>query len=136
VLIGLRARYHYWLGLALRSSGNRSGERAAYENAIGELTHALILDPFLARAYYVRGLIYWRELSDYARAVRDFTDTLNLEPGHAGAVLNRGLASVYGQLRTPAEQIADFERYLDIGKNGYWRIEAHNQIRRLQSIPS
>jgi len=132
VLTRLRARYHYWLGLAQRSRGNRSGDLAAYEDAIAELTQALMLDPALVSAYFARGQVYWRELSDYGRAVRDFGEALTLNPNHAGAVLNRGLASVYGQLRTPAERIADFERYLELGTNGYWRSEAHNQIKRIQ----
>ena len=136
MLSRLRARYHYWLGLAHRSRGNRTGDRDVYESAIGELTHALILHPVLASAYFVRGLIYWRELNDFVRAVRDVTNALSLNPAHADVVLNRALASVYGQLRTTDEQIADFERYLEIGKSGYWKIEAHNQIRRLQGAAS
>jgi len=81
---------------------------------------------------------------------------LILNPKHSGAVLNHGLASVYGQLRTsagsgpqgrptavgeagsivPAERIAYFERYLELGKNDYWRIEAHNKIERIQGSAS
>lgn len=133
MLTRLRARYHYWLGLAHRSRGNRSGERAAYEEAIGELSQALVLNPSLAPAHFARGMVYWRELNDYERAVRDFSATLVLNPGDAMAALNRGLASVYGELRTTAERIADFERYLELGKNGYWHSEAHNQIKRMQA---
>ena len=133
MLIRLRARWHYWLGLAYRSRGNSRGDLAAYRDAIAELSQALLLDPRLAPAWFTRGMVYWRELNDYERAVRDFGETLRLDPKHARAALNRGLASVYGQLRTPEERIADFERYLELGKNGYWRIEAHNQIKRMQA---
>jgi hypothetical protein len=46
--------------------------------------------------------------------------------------LNRGLSRVYGKVGTRDEAIADFERYLELGRNGYWRIEASNQLMRLK----
>src|SRR5438477_1465190 len=114
MLIRLRARYHYWLGLSHRSRGNRRGDLSAYHDAIAELSQALLLDPMLSAAWFARGMVYWPELNDYERAVRDFGETLRLDPRHAAAALNRGLASVYGHLRTPEERIADFERYLEL----------------------
>ena len=132
VLDRIRARYHYWLGLAQRSQGNRSYGRLAYENAIGELTQAIAINPALAEAHLARGVVYWRELNDYERAVRDLSRALELAPSLADAYLNRALARVYGQIGAPAEAIADFERYLELGHNGYWRMEAHNQIKRLR----
>ncbi len=128
----IRARYHYWLGLAQRSRGNRSGSRPAYEDAIGEFTQAIAFDPALATAHYARGVVYWRELDDYERAVRDFSRALELTPDLADAYLNRGLARVYGQVGVRADAIADFERYLEVGRKGYWRIEAQNQLMRLR----
>jgi tetratricopeptide (TPR) repeat protein len=128
----VRARWHYLLGVAQRSRGNQYASRDAYEDAIGEFTQAVALDPALAAAHYARANIYWRELSDYERAVRDYSRALELNPRLANAYLNRGLSRVYGRLGTRDEAIADFERYLELGRNGYWRIEASNQIMRLK----
>ena len=128
----LRARYHYWLGLAWRSRGNTTPSEAAYHDAIGALTQAILYNPDLAEAHFVRGVLYWRELTDYARAVRDLSRAIELKPNFADAYLNRGLARVYGRIGTRDEMLADFNRYLDLGKNGYWRIEARNYIKRLE----
>lgn len=128
----VRARWHYWLGLAQRSRGNQTSSIAAYHDAIAEFTQAIALNPELAQAHYARGVVYWRELNDYERAVRDFTRALEIDPRIAMAYLNRALSRIYGQLGTRDDIIADFERYLAIGKNGYWRIEAHHQIAKLK----
>ena len=132
-LTRLQARWHYWLGIAHRSRGNRSADRASYDEALAELTQAIELDPQLARAHYARGAIYWRELNDYGRAVRDFSSALALDPRIANAYLNRALSRLYGQLGTREEIIADFERYLGLSHDGYWRVEAQNQIARLKA---
>ncbi len=58
---------------------------------------------------------------------------LELNPRMADAYLNRGLSRVYGQPGTREEMLADFERYLELGTNGYWRSEAYNQIARLKN---
>lgn len=128
----LRARWHYVIGIAQRSRGNQSASREAYEEAVGEFSQAVALDPSLATAHYARANIYWREMNDYERAVRDFSRALELNPKLANAYLNRGLSRVYGRLGTSDEAIADFEHYLELGRNGYWRIEASNQIMRLK----
>src|SRR5438105_14120841 len=125
-LTRIQARWHYWLGLAHRSRGNRSSARAAYEDALAELTQAIELDPTLTRAHYARGTIYWRELNDYARAVRDFTGALTLDPTMANAYLNRALSRLYGHMGTREEMIEDFEHYLGLSHDGYWRVEAQN----------
>ena len=132
-LTRLRARWHYWLGIAHRSRGNRSSDRSAYDEALAELTQAIELDPNLAQAHYARGAIYWRELNDYGRAVRDFSSALALDPRIANAYLNRALSRLYGHLGTREEITADFERYLSLSQDGYWRVEAQNQIARLKA---
>ncbi len=132
LLTRLRARWHYWLGIAQRSRGNSTFSKSNYEDALSELTLAIELEPMLAKAYYARGVIYWRELNDYARAIRDFTRALELDPRNANAYLNRGLSRVYGHFGSHDDVIADFEQYLALGTDGYWRIEAHNQIARLR----
>src|SRR5437763_8118962 len=101
----LRARWHYLLGIAQRSRGNQSASREAYEEALGEFTQAVTLNPSLAMAHYARASIYWRELNDYERAVRDFSRALELNPRLANAYLNRGLSLVYGRLGTRDEAI-------------------------------
>ncbi|MBI5877586.1 MAG: tetratricopeptide repeat protein [Chloroflexi bacterium] len=133
LLTRLRARYHYWLGLAHRSRGNRALAESAYHDAIGEFTQAILLDPRLTGAHFARGVVYWRELNDYERAIRDFSRVIELDPAIADAHLNRGLARVFGRLDTREDAVTDFEEYLRRGKNGYWRIEAENQLARLRA---
>src|SRR5262245_38809576 len=108
---------------------------AAYLDAIEAFTHAIELQPTFAPAYLARGIVYWRELNDHTRAVRDCTSAIALAPQNADAYLNRGFARVYGAIGSHADAIADFEHYLALGPNGYWRVEAQNQITRLSTEP-
>jgi len=133
LLTRLQARYHYWLGLAYRSRGNRANDANAYHEAIGEFTQAIARDPLLAGAHYARGVVYWRELNDFERAVRDFSRTLELAPDTANAYFNRGLSRMYGRIGTREDAEADFTEFLRRAPKGYWRAEAENQLARLRA---
>jgi len=55
--------------------------------AIRELTQAIILDPALADAYELRGILYMGE-KNYPKAVEDFEQVTRLEPKSADAYIN------------------------------------------------
>jgi tetratricopeptide (TPR) repeat protein len=130
----LRAYYHFSLGNVRRSVGNRYGSLSDYRGAVEAFTRAIELHPTLARAYEARGTLYWRELNEHHNAIADCTRAIELNPRLANAYLNRGLARVYGRSGTVEEKVADFSRYLAIGRNRFLRSEARQQIERLQGI--
>jgi tetratricopeptide (TPR) repeat protein len=80
------------------SVGSTSFERAMaffqagdYEIAIAEFNSAVAsLRPNLAMAYFTRGSALWRQ-GEYAAALVDFTQTLDLEPNNAQALFHRGI---------------------------------------------
>jgi tetratricopeptide (TPR) repeat protein len=130
----LRAYYHFSVGNFHRSAGNHSGSLSAYRSAVEAFTRAIELHPTFARAYEARGTLYWRELNDHANAIADCTHAIALNSRLANAYLNRGFARVYGRMGTVEEKIADFSRYIAIGKNRFLRSEARQQIERLQPV--
>jgi tetratricopeptide (TPR) repeat protein len=76
-----------------------------YEQAAGDLTDAISIDPTVATFYYNRGLAYCH-LTEYSLAVADLTQATALAPGYSNAYHTRGRA--YAQLAQYREAIADF----------------------------
>ncbi len=85
---------HYNLGLL-------NYEMGFYREASINLGRAIALDPEFADAYYSRGMIYWKE-KDYGRASRDFTMTLQLQPGNKNALIRRNLSNIYLLKKKPS----------------------------------
>ena len=111
------SRFLRRLGDAQRHFGNLHGNKEDHWSAIGNYTRAAVLDPSYAEVYYSRGVLYWREIGDYARAINDLTKALELEPMRTRAYFDRGLA--YKLNNEPALAVPDFERYREsrIGTN-------------------
>ena len=83
---------------------------ADLEEAVDLYSQVLAIQPTYA-IYNHRGIAYFA-LSDYERAIDDFTQALELAPGQARAYTNRGLARrMAGQLH---EALADLDRSLEI----------------------
>ena len=59
--------------------------------AIADYDCALDLDPFLSEAYYNRGTIYHKELSDPVKALADYDRAISIDPNLAAAYYVRGL---------------------------------------------
>ena len=114
------------LGDAHRHFGNLYGSRREYEAAVANYTRAVALDPAYAQAYYCRGVLYWRELGQPARAVADLSRVLELDPARSLAYFNRALA--YQTQHDTARAVADFERYLAEGTDAFWREAARRQL--------
>lgn len=109
-LTRLRAGVYYWRGRMHRHWGNLSGDRREYQAAVDDFGKALNLHPAHVAASYSRGVLYWRELQNYYRAVKDLTRVIELAPHWHDAWFNRAMAH---QLRNDLpEATADYEHYL------------------------
>jgi tetratricopeptide (TPR) repeat protein len=125
----------WWLTLraaSYRHFGNLYGDRDAYDSAIGDLTYAIHLDPGRVEAYVMRGTLYWRELNEPARAVRDFDLALRLDATRWDALLNRGLA--YQVAGDWERALADLRRYVTDAPGGSWKITAENLCQHLEHL--
>jgi len=126
----IRARFYNLRGANHRHLGNSYADLDEYDLAVRDFSKAIALDPSYAEAYYNRGVLYWREFGNYYRAIRDLTRVIELAPHWAEAHFNRGLAY---KLRGDHERaIADFRRYLQIGRDAFWLGAAERQLRELE----
>jgi tetratricopeptide (TPR) repeat protein len=85
----------------------RSGD---YELAIQQFTEALEIAP--SSAAYSNRCLAEIHLEDYATAIEDCTQALQLNSKEPESYLNRGLA--YHRIGQPAEAIADYDRLLQL----------------------
>ena len=58
----------------------RGTDLAEHQLAVNDFSRAIELDPDYAEAYFSRGVLYWRELRNAYRAIRDMTRVLELAP--------------------------------------------------------
>ncbi len=123
------SRFYRRLADAHRHFGNLYSSRLEYLAAIEGYTRAIVLDPSYADVYYSRGVLYWRELGQHDRAIRDLTQVLELAPSQAEAYFNRAFA--YKLQGEHDKAIADFERYLEVGLDDFWLDAAHRQLAEL-----
>lgn len=122
----LAARFYFMRGNLHRHLGNASGERREYQWAVDDFSRALDRDPTLIAAYYNRGVLYWRELENWHRAVRDLTRVIELAPHRHEAWFNRAMAfQQRGQLEEAAD---DLRRYLEVATDAGWRANAQHQL--------
>lgn len=125
------SRLHRRVADAHRHFGNQYASQDEHWAAVENYTRAVIYDPAYALAYYSRGVIYWREIGNYQRAIQDLSRALDLDANLAEAYFNRGLA--YKLHNDPEKAIADFEAYLTEGKDAFWLEAARRQLAELQS---
>lgn len=82
------------------------------ERALGDVNHALALDPRLAEAWGYRGAV-WFAKRDFTRAIADFDEALKLDPRLADVYGSRGVALLMQGKVKEAE--ADFARCRALG---------------------
>lgn len=116
---------------AHRHMGNLYANPQEHRAAVGNYTRAIVLDPTYSQALFSRGLIYWRELHDYDRAIEDLTRVLELDPRWAEAYFNRAIA--YRMRGEPERAIADLERYMAEGSEPFWLESAVRQLEELRA---
>jgi tetratricopeptide (TPR) repeat protein len=115
---------------AHRHMGNQYANAQEHRAAVGNYTRAIVLDPTYSQALFSRGLIYWRELRNYDRAIEDLSRVLELDPGWAEAYFNRAIA--YRMRGEPESAISDLERYLAEGSDPFWLESAARQLDELR----
>ncbi|MGD1993717.1 MAG: tetratricopeptide repeat protein [Anaerolineae bacterium] len=127
----LLSRFYYLRGRGHSYWGNRLMSTEEYRQALEDYTRALEFDPAFIQALYDRGRLYWREFADAARAVRDLSRVMELDPERADAHFNRALAR---QLTNDvAGAIADFEHYLSEGTDPMRREISQRQLALLRA---
>jgi tetratricopeptide (TPR) repeat protein len=91
--------------------GDYQFDQAQYAEAIDSYTHAITLDRNLAAAYNNRAYTYMK-LGNYALALPDLNQAIELRPDYTNALMNRGdIFNYYYQIdRTRA--VADYDRVL------------------------
>ena len=101
-----------------------------YDEALTALDQAIQLDPEYVWAYTERGIVYAHYLKEYEKAIADYDRAIELDAEYAYAYFYRGLA--YEQLGEKAKAIADFEEFLKLSKDEYWRSQAEQHLRELR----
>ena len=128
----VRAAWYFWRGRMHRHFGNLSGDRREYQAAVDDFSKAIDLHPYHVPAIYSRGVLYWRELENYYRSVKDLTRVIELAPQWHEAWFNRALAH---QLRNEIpEAMADYEHYLTLPGKPQWRVSAETQLEMIKAI--
>ncbi|MFN8597386.1 MAG: tetratricopeptide repeat protein [Anaerolineae bacterium] len=128
----IQARLYFLRGSFHRHFGNLSGERREYQWAVDRFSNAIELDPSFVAAYYGRGVLYWRELENWYRAIHDLTRVIELAPHWHEAWLNRAIAQ---HRRGDFEAaISDLEHYLTVAKDPGWRANAESQLGMMRAV--
>jgi tetratricopeptide (TPR) repeat protein len=128
----LRSRFLTLRAASHRHFGNQYGDKASYWHAIGDLTQAVQLHAGNVEALVMRGVIYWRELNQPDRAIRDLNEALEQEPAHWDALFNRAMARhLAGDL---AGAVDDLQRYVQAAPSGAWRPAAERLIANLTTL--
>lgn len=133
VALWRRALAYWWYawGLSWCYWGIRGASQPFFRAGIRAFDRALRLWPGFAQVYYRRGLIRGRELSDQPGALADLARAIELAPGWAEPYLQRGLFErFHGDQRAA---MADLERYLELGRDPFWRGEAERQIAMIRA---
>jgi tetratricopeptide (TPR) repeat protein len=89
----------------------RVGSHSDYWQAFQDLNQAIELNPNLAKAYYVRGLLQEREFNKSEKALADYNKALALDPSIADAYFARGLLRLSADAGGAAE---DFQKAIAI----------------------
>jgi tetratricopeptide (TPR) repeat protein len=121
----------YAWGLSLCYWGIYGAEQAFFRAGIRAFSRAIRIWPQFAGAFYRRGLIRGRELSEPQAGIADLTRAIELDPTWPEPYLQRGLFQRFHG--DPRAAIADLERYLALGGDPSWRGEAARQIAALQA---
>jgi tetratricopeptide (TPR) repeat protein len=122
----------YWLyacGQTCCYWGIRTTEAWFFRSGVNLFSMAIRVWPEFSGAYYRRGLIRGRELSEHVAGIADLTRVIQLSPEWPEAYLQRGLFQRFHG--DPHAAIADLEQFLRLGGELYWRMEAERQIRML-----
>lgn len=94
------------LELAYTNRGTAYLRKGQYNEAIGEYTKALKMNPHYAIAYCNRGMAYAKN-GHYEQAIADYSQALSIDPKHSTSYYNRGIAHL--RLGDSKQAIEDFQ---------------------------
>jgi tetratricopeptide (TPR) repeat protein len=103
--------------------------RSSFQQAEYAYNRALLLKPDFALAQYRRGILYWRELHDYPRAIADLSVVLDQ---FSEAIFIRGMAhQAVGDYQLA---VNDLQAFIDAAPNSRYYANANRQLRLIQAI--
>jgi Tfp pilus assembly protein PilF len=88
--------------------------RKQYDEAIGDFTESIRVDPTYTLAYFNRGLAYDNK-GNYDKAVSDYTKAIGLDPSFLPSYFNRGIA--YGHQRNHDKAVSDYDEAIRLDPN-------------------
>ncbi len=103
------------LEVAYTNRGTAYLRKGRYNEAIGEYTKALKMNPSYAIAYCNRGMAHAKN-GHYEKAVADYNKALNIDPKHSTTYYNRGIAHL--RLGESKEAIKDFQGAAKLNHHG------------------
>ncbi|NJL93231.1 MAG: tetratricopeptide repeat protein [Anaerolineae bacterium] len=112
-----------------RFIGLRGGGQHAFQQAEQAFSRAVVLLPGSPLARYERGLLYWRELNQPARAIADFSQIIAQQPE---ALFMRGMA--YQALGDYRQAVQDLEAYLVAQPGSRSAANVRSQLAALYSL--
>jgi tetratricopeptide (TPR) repeat protein len=84
-----------------------------FVGALSDFSIAIEILPDFAEAYYLRGLLYGKELHKYTKAIKDFTKAIKVKTDYAEAYFNRGVT--YRILDDVKKSCADWKKAKELG---------------------
>jgi tetratricopeptide (TPR) repeat protein len=87
-------------------------DKGDYNKAVDDFTESIRLDPKDAKAFYHRGMAYWRKL-EYDKTIADQTEAIRLDPKDPMAYYSRGMAYFVTDKKDKAE--LDFKKSRKLG---------------------
>lgn len=106
-------------------AGNSHAKGGNYSQALVSLNTAIAKDPSNARAYKLRGHLYYA-MGDHGRALSDLDRVVALSPNSANAYADRAI--VYSMLGNHGQALTDIERALTIKPDSHFAKSVRTQI--------
>jgi len=72
-------------------NGLRKYDYKDFSGAVSDFTLAIKYNDNFPEAYFLRGLVYGKEMHKYRKAIKDFTKAIKLKSDYADAYFNRGV---------------------------------------------
>ena len=95
------------------TQGDYDYEHQDCDRALSDYTRAIALDPGLAEAYNNRAYVYMVQ-REYAAALADLDQALQIRPDYVNALMNRGDIYNYYYAIDYARAVADYDRVLRV----------------------
>lgn len=114
------------LEVAYTNRGTAYLRKGQYNEAIGEYTKALKMNPGYAIAYCNRGMAYAKN-GHYEKAVADYNQALSINPKHSTTFYNRGIAHL--RLGDSKQAIKDFQGAAKLDHKGAQKYLKSNGVK-------